>query len=150
MNEIKTYSPKMVAITFGGTLVEGWDTVKITRQSQSFKQVNGIRGKNTRVALKNTAATVEITVPQTSDINTIFSQIVAIDEATGAARIDITIKDTLGTEVFKSSEAYLVAPADRSYESSSTGRSWTLNCLSSKYSSDGNGWSISSFFDAIF
>lgn len=146
--DVKTYSPSDVIITFGGASVSGWEKITITRTIPSFKMVEGIRGKNTRIKLNNSAATVDIELTQTSDMNSVFSQIVAQDERTGTGRIEITIRDVMGGEIFSSMQGYLEAPATKTYEGEISSRTWKLVCLSSS-SEQGSGWSLGSLVDKV-
>lgn len=129
--DVKTYSPSDVLLTFGGYVIEGWDRIVITRTLPSFKQVNGIRGKNTRIRLNNTSATIDIDLVSTSNTNAVFTEIVKQDEMYGGARLVITVKDLLGGEVFSTEEGYLEAPATRTYEAEASVRPWKINCLTS-------------------
>lgn len=147
--EVKTYSPKMVVMTFGGTVVNGWNTISIERSSPSFRMVKGIRGANTRVRTGDTSAVVTITVPQTSDINNIFNQIVVLDEATGNGRIQVTIVDVVNGDTFISSEGFLEGSPKIDFDSSSGDRVWKLNCLSSQTTETGSGWNVGSLIDRI-
>lgn len=147
--DVKTYSPSDIIITFGGYLVVGWDSIIITRTIPAFKQVNGIRGKNTRVRINNTAATVEINLVASSDTNAVFSEIVKQDELFGGARIVAMIKDPLGSELFSTEEGYLESPATKNYESESGNRTWRLNCLSSRTTDTGNGSPLGSLIDNV-
>lgn len=146
--DVKVYSPSDVILTFGGAVVEGWESITVSRDSKAFKTVQGIRNKNAKVRNRNTAATIDINLSQISVTNTIFSQIVAIDEVTGGARIEVTLKDVMGGEIFSSNEAYFDGHADRSYEDEISTRRWRLNCLSSSFELSG-GYSLGSLIDTI-
>lgn len=150
MSEVVTYSPSDVTITFGGYTLQGWDSISIRRQLPSFRQVNGIRGKNSRIRVRNTAAEILIELPQTSEANYVFQKIVELDEQIGTGRIAITVKDALGSEVFSSSDAFIEGPADRQYNDSISGRTWKINCLTSTYSASESQWSLESIFSSIF
>lgn len=132
--EVREYSPTDVIMTFGGSVVEGWDKITTQRINESFKIVEGIRGKNTRIRINNTAATVEITLSQTSPTNYIFSEIVRMDEEYGTGRIEVMIKDIMTGEVFSSTEAFLERPSAYTFEEDISDRVWTMHCLSSNFS----------------
>lgn len=146
---VQTYSPSMVSLTFGGYIAKGWDRIAISRTLPSFRQVNGIRGKNTRTRVQNTAATITISVPHTSELNHIFSEVVRLDEQFGTAKINIMVKDILGTDIFKSEDAYIEKPSDISFDADVSDREWTINCLSSS-TGRGEGWGAVSLFESIF
>lgn len=148
MFDVREYSPSEVVMTFGGYRVEGWERISIRHLQPSFRLVEGIRGKNTRVRINNTAAEIEIALTQTSPTNNIFSQIVEVDEQYGTGRIELTIKDVLTGESFQSTEAYLERPADKTFDADVTERVWKMVCLSSK-SSMGTGGALGSLVDRI-
>ena len=146
---VMTYSPSDVIITFGGYVLENWDSVSVKRSSPSFKIVKGIRGKNTRVRTQNTSAELTLTLPITSVANAVLGEIVYKDELYGTGRLSITIKDVQGFEVFYSSEAYVEKPADKEYGPEMSSRAWTIHCLSSGDTMSDNTI-LSSIFDLIF
>lgn len=129
--EVKTYSPADVHMTFGGVVVSGWEQIRIMYAQPFFKIVKGIRNKNTRVRDRNSAATIELVLSQTSDINYILDAIAEQDRHYGTGRIELMIKDRNGTEVFYSSEGFVEGPADRGYEADLGTRTWRIQCLSS-------------------
>ena len=145
--EVATYSPSDVVVTFGGYILEDWESITVERSLPSHKIITGIRGKNSRNAVKNTSATVTVELAQTSLANYIFQKIVELDEATGNGRISITIKDTLGGEVFYSDDTFIEAPASRTYSADISTRTWKMNCLSSTYNTSEESVSLSSIFD---
>jgi|SRR5690606_30697011 len=148
--EVATYSASEVTITFGGYILQNWDKVNIRRTIPSFRQINGIRGKNSRVRTNNTAAEIQIDLPQTSDANYIFQKIVELDEQSGNARLSITIKDSLGSEVFSSDDSFVTGYADREYGSDISGRRWVISCMSSKYNAPESNLSLDSIFNSLF
>lgn len=129
--EVKTYSPSDVFVTFGGAVVEGWESIRITYPQPFFKIIKGIRNKNTRIRDRNSSATIELILSQTSDTNYILGAIAEQDRMYGTGRLEITVKDSNGTEVFYTSEGFVESPSDRAYESDLTTRSWRIQCLSS-------------------
>lgn len=149
MTGVQTYSPEEVVMTFGGYIVRGWDTIAISRDKPSFKTVHGIRGKNTRVRVGNTAAEITVDVPQTSFLNAVFEDIVRLDEEYGTGRIVLLIKDNLGTDIFQSQDAYIERPANLTFDTEISTRSWKINCLSTQ-GDKGVGWGVVSFIDSLF
>lgn len=146
MFDVREYSPSDVIMTFGGARVEGWERISVKRLLPSFQMVSGIRGVNGRKRLNNTSAEIDIVLSQTSPTNTIFSQIVEVDEMYGTARIEVTLKDVLSGEKFQSTEAFLERPADQSFSSDVSERTWKMICLSSK-STMGSGGALGSLVD---
>ncbi|MNY49372.1 hypothetical protein D3C86_1847880 [compost metagenome] len=112
--------------------------------------VRGIRGKNTRVRNSDTSATISFSCLQTSEANDVMSQIHAIDIATGSARIELTLKDSSGTSIFSSTEAYVVGYPESTFSGDFSYRVWSINCLTteSTYHIGGNSKPETSIFDS--
>lgn len=146
---VQVYAPSDIIFTFGGYVLENWDTISVKRTTPTYKIVKGIRGKNTRVRSQNTAAEITVTLPITSVANAVFGEVVAQDELYGTGRLVVTIKDVQGFEVFSSTEAYVANPADKEYGPEMSSRSWTIHCLSSNSSMSDNT-ALASIFDLIF
>lgn len=145
--DVQTYSPSEVVFTLAGTTISGWDNITIKRSSPSFKMVRGIRNRHTRVRNKDTSAVIEIGLVNTSSSNDLLTAIVEKDEQLGTGRIELMIKDTLGTFSFNSIEAYVAGYADMSFGEDVGTRTWIIECLSSSYSR-GEGWGIASLFNS--
>lgn len=144
---VKTYAPDEVYLTFGGYTVEGWNSISVKKTIPTFKTIQGIRGKNTRVRNKNSHSIIEISVDMTSDLNALFSQIVSKDTELGGAVLHISLVDKSGTEVFESIEAYVTDHANRDYDNTLSARNWTIECLESKWNSAGNAPNSKSLFE---
>lgn len=147
--EVKTYSPSDVHMTFGGIVVSGWDSISIMRRSQTFRTIKGIRGKNTRVRDRDTSATIEVVLAQSSDINYILDTVAEMDSIYGTGRLEITIKDRNGEEVFYTSEAFIEKPSDKIYDDDLQTRTWTIQCLSSGTSGNTTGGYLGNLFDSF-
>lgn len=145
---VQNYSPSKVFFTIGGYNVNGWDRIIITPDAPSFKQINGIRGKNARVRVGNTSATIILEVPMTSILNPVFQEIINKDEKFGSGRLEIQIADKLGFELFKSTRAYIEAPPEEEYTEKITTRQWRIKCLDSERSV-GGGSAMGSLIDSV-
>lgn len=150
MNSVYTYSPEYVDLVIGGYKVIGWNTISVQRNSRMFTTVNGIRGKNTRTKNTDTSATISISITRTSPVNSVFSEVVRQDELYCTGRLQILLRDRLGTSVVSSSEAYLDGYADDSFTSELNDRVWTINCLSTDtWNIGGSEQSQESLFQTI-
>lgn len=143
---VATYSPEDVVITFSGYILEDWDSVSISKASESFRQVRGIRGKNTRIRVNDTSSEVNIEVALTSELNYVFSEILRQDQITGNGRLEITIKNVNGGEVFSTTDAYICKDADQNYQKDISTRSWKIYCMTSKRENLAQVWSLSNLF----
>lgn len=126
--DVFTYRPGEVVLTVCGYVVEGWSSLAVARNTPIFKQIRGIRGKNTRVLLKDASGTIRIGLTQTAIANDVFSEIVTLDRSTASERLEVVIKDTAGTSLFSSSTAYIESFPESTFSASQTERNWTILC----------------------
>lgn len=130
--EVLTYVPSLVTMLINGYQIEGWNSISIQKNVENFKQVRGIRGKNTRIRNKDTSAVITVTCPQTEYVNEVLSRAVEVDMLTGNARLEITLKDGAGATVFSTTTAYVAGWSDVSYGTSLSDNSWKIFCDESK------------------
>lgn len=126
--EVLTYVPENVNLLLSGYKIEGWESITITRNSPAFKQIRGIRGKNTRVQIKDTSAVIKIETLQTELLNEVLSICLFSDTMNATARLDISLKETTGSTIFSTSTAYITAFPDLKYTSDISSLVWTINC----------------------
>ena len=126
--DVLTYVPSNVVLLISGVQIEGWNTIKITRNAPSFKQVRGIRGKNTRTRINDSSATITIDTPQTELINEVFSKCLEADEQTGNVRLDITLREITGTSFFNTTTGYVLGHPELTYSNSLANNTWSLSC----------------------
>jgi hypothetical protein len=126
--EVLTYAPSSVILLVSGLAISGWDRIAITPNSPVFRQIRGIRGKNTRTRIKDTSATVVIEVPQTELINEVFSKIVEADSVIGNVRLELTLKEMTGSTLFTTTVAYIDSRPEVVYTDKMEKRVWTIRC----------------------
>lgn len=126
--EVLSYVPSNVVLLISGLQIEGWNNIRISRNTPTFRQIRGIRGKNTRTRIKDSSATLIIETPQTSLVNEVLSKCLEADLETGAVRLEITLKETTGTSFFSTTTAYITAYPELSYSNSLGSNTWTLSC----------------------
>lgn len=126
--EVLTYVPSNVILSVSGYPIEGWNSISITPSFPVFKQIAGIRGKNTRTRIKNTSATIVIDVPQTELLNDVLSMVLVADAANGTGRLEVGLSELTGTSFFTSTTAYITSFPELRYDSEIASRVWTLQC----------------------
>lgn len=147
---VNSYAPKDVMFIVGGYALTGWGSIRISRNSQVFTQVRGIRGKNTRYRNTDTSATITVSILQTEEANDILSNIVDLDSAYGTGRIALTIKDNSGNSIISSSEAFVAGYPEVVYSDGFEYRNWTIICNStSTFDVKGNTVAQESIFKKI-
>lgn len=147
---IYTYSPNEIKIEVAGYQLAGFTKVSISKTSDSFTIIKGIRGKNTRVANSDSSCTISISVLQTSFVNDVFSEIVRLDKKYGTGRLELYLRDNEGSTLIQSDLAYIndYPKADLTEELSE--RVWTITCLAcSEFVIGGNGGPSKSIFDSV-
>lgn len=137
--EVATYSPSDVSLLISGFQVEGWQTISITRNKQRFKEVPGIRGKNTRCPELDTSATVMVSVLQTEITNQVFSTILNLDQQYRTGRLNVMLKDTFGESVFNSIDAYISGEPVTTFSNELEYKTWTITCQSTQTNEIGGG-----------
>lgn len=146
---VNCYSPSDVTLSFGGYQIAGWDTISITRRSQGFITVPGIRGKHTRVPSGDTSATITISLLQTSQTNDVLSEIHRLDLEYGTGRIALTLKDNSGNSVFSSDEGYITGYPETVYSGGFEQRVWTIFAQTTQsYNVAGNGTPNTNLFNS--
>lgn len=134
---VKTYVPSNLNLLICGYKVEGWTKITVTRNSPTFKQVRGIRGKNTRIRLLDTSAVITLTVPQTEEVNDVLSAISEADSRYGSGRLEIMMSDLSSDTQFSSPTGYITMLPAISYESNLSDNVWEITCDRSRFSPGG-------------
>lgn len=135
---IATYTPSEVTLTLAGHVAEGWDSISVKRNTVAFRHIPGIRGSGTRVRIKDSSAVLQIEVAQTSNTNTILSQILQLDLSQGTGRIELMLRDPNGDYVFQSNTGYVAGYPESGFQGDITTRVWTINCQTSSLFVGGN------------
>lgn len=140
---VSTYSPSDVALIVGGYTLAGWDRITIVRRTDSFKPIYGIRGKHTRVRMggkdaRESSAFITIVLSQESQTNDVLSDIHRQDIEQGTARIALTLKDSSGSSVFSSDEAYITNFAAAEFSNDFGTREWRIFCQTTETYNVGN------------
>lgn len=140
---VATYNPSDVSLVVGGYTLSGWDRISITRRTDNFKPVYGIRGKHTRVRMggkeaRESSAFITVVLSQESQANDVLSEIHRQDIEEGTARIALILKDSSGGSVFSSNEAYITNFAASDFSSDFGTREWRLFCQTTETYNVGN------------
>lgn len=130
--EVLTYVPSNVVMIMNGYQVKGWTSISITRATPVFRQVRGIRGKNTRIRNKDTSATITIETLQTELLNEVMSLVLQADAATGTGRLEISLTEATSTSFFTTTTAYITGYPEVKHGSEIATVVWTLTCEDSQ------------------
>lgn len=104
---VLTYSSSDVTIIIAGYTLGGVLSVELVWKSTPFTFRPGIRGVHTRTFNRDLHATIRLEILQTSVTNDVLSDILIQDRRNKSARLPITVKDTGGTTMYISSQAFI-------------------------------------------
>lgn len=135
---LSTYVPSETQCIISGYRVDGWNKIIITRNAPTYKQVRGIRGKNTRIRQFDSSASLSFEVPMTSVVNEVFNACVLQDLAERSVRLDITITNTTNSTIFRTGTAYVLAYPEYTFENDLSIVKWQLVCDESSFQIGGN------------
>lgn len=126
--EVLTYAPSNIVLLISGYEIKGWNEIKITRNSPGFKQIRGIRGKNTRTRIKDTSAVMTIQTYQTELLNQVMGLIYESDLVNGTCRLEITLRDLTSSSFFGTTTGYILNSPDMNNGRDVGTVTWTIAC----------------------
>lgn len=150
MTDIVTYSPSSVTLVIDDFQIVGWDSISIIKTSPSFITVPGIRGKHTRVRNPDKSCTIQFELIQTSSANDILSAIHSMDIEMGTGKLSVMLKDSSGTSVFSSSDAYITNFPDATFSGQFETRTWSIFCQSVRDFRVGGNTRPKTVLDSLF
>lgn len=138
---LKTYNGHEVSVIVGSRLIKGLaegDSVVVSRESDSFSDNVGLDGEVTRSGSIDRRGTVTLRLQQTSADNDFLSTLSQADEKAGTGVVPILIRDTNGTTIYASNEAWVRKPADGGVAREAGEREWPIRCANLEMFSGGN------------
>lgn len=127
---VLTYDPKMVVASFGPLQISGYADgtfINITRSSgEAFTKRKGAAGDVERVNKNAYDYTIELTVLQTSSINTALSAMLAADQLGNVGVLPFTLEDLLGQTKFFAAQAWIAQDPAIEDGDDTTNRTWTF------------------------
>lgn len=126
--EVLTYVPSNVSLIVSGYPIQGWTSLSLEYNTPAFKQVRGIRGKNTRVRMHDHSCTLVVECLHTELVNDVFSMALQADRANGTGRLEIALMESTGTSFFTTPIAYVVGEPPLVRTSDISTVRWTLVC----------------------
>lgn len=140
--DTKTYDFKQVSVSIGGNLItgfaEGDDAIKVTPDADDWSLSVGADGEASRSKSNNAAATVVITLKQTSDANDVLMGLRNLDRATGKGAVPVFIKDSSGRALHSSDKGWIQKLPEATYGANAGNREWTLRCGEMVHNIGGN------------
>lgn len=125
---IATFAPSLTTCIISGYILEGWNKISIARNTPVFRQIRGIRGKNTRVRNRDTSATITFEVYQSSMVNSVFSLCLEQDEISESVRLEIVLTNDSNDIQFSTTTAYVVGYPEVVIDDGLNVMRWQLAC----------------------
>lgn len=138
MTTVFTYSPEDVKLTICGYVMTGIVSVTVEWNSDRFKIIQGIRGKNSRVQSLDTSATMTVEFLQTSISNDVLTDLLNADIVNQSARLNVTLTDNSGMTKVSSTEGYVSKLPTLTFSNEFNGRQWTIHMLETSGEVKGN------------
>lgn len=126
---VLTYSPTDVTILISGYQLIGVLEVELQWDSRPFTMYKGIRNQHTRVYNGSMAATLRVSLQQTSDSNDVLSMILDEDRIGNTARLELTMKDASGTTLYQALQCYIPAYPPVTFTKGFRAREWEISIL---------------------
>ena len=129
-SKIKTYNPKEVVVSAGPHIVTGYaddSFITIEPNGDGITKKVGCDGEIARAVSPDGTYKVKMSLLQTSDSNSFFSQKVDQDRETGDGMFPLLIKDLKGGLLFSTEAAWCTkkAPVTRGKETNN--REWEID-----------------------
>lgn len=118
---LRTYDPSKVSVSFGPSLLTGWNTVRMSREEDGVMFSAGTSGELSRSINANKLGTITLTYPQTSPENLILS-----GYAVSKITVPMTVIDRSGTTLGVMKFGTVVKPPDSDLGKEVTTREWLI------------------------
>ena len=136
-SKIKTYNPKEVTVAAGNHIVIGFaddSFISIEANGDGISKKVGCDGEIVRSVSPDNTYKIKISLLQTSDSNTFFSNKVDQDRDTGDGMFALLIKDLKGGLVFSTEAAWCTKKASVTRGKESNNREWEIETGDSIFS----------------
>lgn len=128
---VRTYDPKLIAVTWGGVIFTGFAEgvfLNITRSKGNlFDKSTGADGTVDRVNKNAKDFTITVTLKQTSLTNDALSALMLADVNFNTGKFPFVVKDLNGTETFFSAYAWISKDPDDEYSDALGNRAWIFD-----------------------
>lgn len=129
----KTYSPGEVSLIIGGTIINSWNTITVSRNEDKNFATVGTQGEVTRTVNVSKLGTIVITLPQSSADNAALS---AKEIANGIESIGVM--DKSGNSIATIAEGFMTGVAESEFGKELGEREWTFQGSLDVYVVGGN------------
>ena len=130
--DIGLYSPDEVIVLIGGVmparLLSDDTFVRISRSAPTFTTSMTPDGLVTRTKGAGMLYEVRLTLFNCSPTNDVLQTLFTIDEATGRGKFPLLIKNSLGGDMFFSTNSWIESAPDVEFGTSEGTREWVFKC----------------------
>lgn len=127
---VRTYDPKLVIVTFGTIIFEGYSEgtfIAVAQNGDNFEKVRGADGGVDRVNKNASDYAITITLKQTSLTNDALSLIATADRSANTGKLPFTVKDLNGTSLFFAQQAWIGKEPDLENSDGISNREWRID-----------------------
>lgn len=127
---VRTYDPKLVTVTFGPIILEGYmdgTFVSMAQNGDNFEKSKGADGEIDRVNKNSNDWSITVTLKQTSPSNTQLSAQAAADKLANTGKFPLTITDLGGTSLFFAQDSWIGKEPDSEYSDTISSREWRFD-----------------------
>lgn len=127
---VYTFDPKKVVVTFGGTIVSGYADgtfLSIAGNGDSFSKRKGADGTVDRINMNSYDYSVTLTLTQTSSTNAVLQAALIADKEANTGVVPLSITDLSGNSIFTAAQAWVAKDPDDEYADSLGTREWRID-----------------------
>lgn len=126
-----TFDPSKVVLSINDYQITGFIDgafIEVIQSAPNFRNVPGIRGKNTRVRSRDRSGVINFRLMQTSPDNEVLSKLAEQDDVNQSGLLFATIRDVGGQTGLQFGGAYLEGTPNVSFSSTETQlREWKIH-----------------------
>jgi len=138
---VRTYDPKKVILTVGGTPINGYADgtfISVERENDTFTKQSGADGQVARAKTNDKTGMLTVTLQQTSLSNDTLSAIMKLDETTGNGVVPISLTDKRGTTKMIAAQGWIRKPPVIEEAKEVSSREWTIDLANMEVFVGGN------------
>jgi hypothetical protein len=128
----RTYDVKDVTVVIDGVQVKGFmpdSKVTVSRANDNYSHMTDADGEDTTRSRNNDkSGTIVINLKQNSPSNILLNEKLQLDDSDNSGSFDIFVKVGSSGDEHSANDAYILKPADASYNNEVQGREWTIFC----------------------
>ncbi len=141
--KVKTYNPRQLIVTVGNKAISGFaedSFLTIEEKGNGVVSKTGCDGEVARAVDPTKQYTINLTLLQMSDSNSLLHKYYMRDKADGQGVFPITIKSITNDTIINTNAAWVVKEAVRTFGRETNNRQWTIETGESNIQDDLGSW----------